>query len=144
MVWKTGFTPRSSHTKDSKMVLDASLLNTHNYKIGIKNKWSNSGKGVAPSPTVVAIEKEDFRLPSTTVSQSTYYIYIYIDIDKIYIYIYIYSYIKVHTHIYIIYTAKTHKNVYTYIHIYTHTYIKTHTLAQNYKTHRILIGLSAD
>ncbi len=29
-----------------KMVLDTSLLNTQNYKV----KWSNPGKGVAPSP----------------------------------------------------------------------------------------------
>ena len=29
---------RSSHTKDSKMVLDASLLNNHHFKVGIKGK----------------------------------------------------------------------------------------------------------
>ena len=33
--------------KTLKMVLDASLLNTHHYKV----KWGNSGNGVAPSPT---------------------------------------------------------------------------------------------
>ena len=32
---------------ESYMVLDTSLLNTQNYKV----KWSNPGKGVAPSPT---------------------------------------------------------------------------------------------
>ena len=31
-----GFNPRSSHTKDSKMALDATLLNTQCYKVGIK------------------------------------------------------------------------------------------------------------
>ena len=36
------------HTKDSKMVLDASLLNTQLYKVQIKGNWSNSRKGVAP------------------------------------------------------------------------------------------------
>ena len=46
---RPGFNPRSSHTKDSKMVLDASLLNTQHYKVGVK--WSNPGNGVAPSPT---------------------------------------------------------------------------------------------
>ena len=33
--------PRSSHTKDSKMVLDTSLLNTQHYKVWLKCKWSN-------------------------------------------------------------------------------------------------------
>ena len=31
------------------MVLDEHLLNTQHYKVQIKGKWSNSGKGVAPS-----------------------------------------------------------------------------------------------
>ena len=33
--------------KTQKMVLDAALLSTQHYKV----KWSNPGKGVAPSPT---------------------------------------------------------------------------------------------
>ena len=37
--------------KTQKMVLDASLLNTQHFKVWIKGKWSNPGKGVAPSPT---------------------------------------------------------------------------------------------
>ena len=32
------FDPRSSHIKDSKMVLDASLVNTQHYKERIKGK----------------------------------------------------------------------------------------------------------
>ena len=40
----TGFSPRSIHTKDSKIILDASLLNKQYYKIRIKDKWSNQGK----------------------------------------------------------------------------------------------------
>ena len=48
---KPGFNPRSSHTKDSKMILDSALLNTQHYKVKIKVKWNNSSKGVAPSPT---------------------------------------------------------------------------------------------
>ena len=36
------FNARSSHTKDSKMVLDASLLNIQLYKIGIKGKVEQS------------------------------------------------------------------------------------------------------
>ena len=37
-----GFNPRSSHTKDSKMVLDASLLNTQYYQVRIKGKVEKS------------------------------------------------------------------------------------------------------
>ena len=35
---KPGFNPSSSHTKDSKMVLDAALLITQHYKVRIKGK----------------------------------------------------------------------------------------------------------
>ena len=34
-----------------KMVLDASLLNPQHYKVGIKDKWSNPEKVVAPFPS---------------------------------------------------------------------------------------------
>ena len=37
--------------KTQKIVLGASFLNTQHYKVWIKSKWSNPGKGVAPSPT---------------------------------------------------------------------------------------------
>ena len=37
-----GSISRSSHTKDSKMVLDASLLNTQHYKVCIKGKVKKS------------------------------------------------------------------------------------------------------
>ena len=37
--------------KTLKMVLDTSLLNTQQYKVLSRVKWSNPGKGVAPSPT---------------------------------------------------------------------------------------------
>ena len=33
------------------MALDVSLLNTQNYKVQMKCKWSNLGKGIAPSFT---------------------------------------------------------------------------------------------
>ena len=36
--------------KTLKMVLDTSLLNTQQYTVS-RVKWSNPGKGVAPSPT---------------------------------------------------------------------------------------------
>ena len=34
--------------KTQKMVFDAFLFNTQYYKVRIKGKWSNPGKGVAP------------------------------------------------------------------------------------------------
>ena len=37
--------------KTQKIVLDASLLNTQHYKVWIKGKWTNPGKGVETSPT---------------------------------------------------------------------------------------------
>ena len=55
---------RSSPTKNSKIVLDASLLNTQQYKVGIKVNWSQSREIVAPllHLDVVAIEKGAFRV----------------------------------------------------------------------------------
>ena len=48
------FNPRSGHTKDSKMVLDASLLNTQNFKVTIKGKVEQSReKSSALSYTLV-------------------------------------------------------------------------------------------
>ena len=37
-----GFNPRSSHTKDLKMVLDLDLLNIQDYKVRIKGKMKQS------------------------------------------------------------------------------------------------------
>ena len=34
--------------KTQKMVLNSYLLNTQRYKVQIKSKWSNQGKGVVP------------------------------------------------------------------------------------------------
>ena len=56
------------------MVLDTSLLNTHDYKVRIEGKWNNAGKGVSPFPLhpgVVVIEKGTFGLFPTKVSQLT-------------------------------------------------------------------------
>ena len=55
-----------------KMVLDTSLLNSQQYKVRVK--WSNPGKGVAPSLLVgvVAIEKGAFYSPSTKVANFTH------------------------------------------------------------------------
>ena len=37
--------------KTKKMVLDSSLVNTHDYSVRIRGKWTNPGKGVVPSCT---------------------------------------------------------------------------------------------
>ena len=39
---RPGFNPRSSHTKDSKMILDAALLNTQHYNVRIMGKVEQS------------------------------------------------------------------------------------------------------
>ena len=46
---RPGPNPKSSYTQDPKKVLNACLLITQHYNV--TNKWSNPGKGVAPSPT---------------------------------------------------------------------------------------------
>ena len=43
--------------KRQKIALDTSLFNAQYYKVRIKDKWKNPGKGEALFPTVVAIEK---------------------------------------------------------------------------------------
>ena len=39
---RPGFSPSTSHTKDSKMVLDAAMLSTQHYKVRIKSKVEQS------------------------------------------------------------------------------------------------------
>ena len=46
MVWENG----SCHTKDSKMVLDTSLLNTKQYKVRIKGKVEQSSERSSALP----------------------------------------------------------------------------------------------
>ena len=48
---RPGFNYRLRHTKDFKMVLDTSLKTLSNIRYISRVKWSNPGKGVAPSPT---------------------------------------------------------------------------------------------
>ena len=47
---RPGFNPRSSHTKDSKMVLDAALVNTQHYKVRIKGKVEQSSERSSALP----------------------------------------------------------------------------------------------
>ena len=46
-----GSIPGSVIRKTLKMALDTPLINTQQYKVRTKVKWSNPGKGVAPSST---------------------------------------------------------------------------------------------
>ena len=91
--------PWSSLTKDSKILLDASLLNIRLEKVRIKGKWSNFGKGVSPPPTAGCC--------------SYWKVSVQVTLDHgrpIYIYIYIYIYIHTHLYIYIyIYIYECHK-----------------------------------
>ena len=48
---RPGFNPKSSHTKDSRMVLDAALLNTQLYKVWIKSKLDKSRERSVALPT---------------------------------------------------------------------------------------------
>ena len=59
--------------KTQKMVPEASLLNTHHYKVSIKGKVEQSRERSSPPLHlgVLAIEKGDFGLPSTKVANFT-------------------------------------------------------------------------
>ena len=58
-----------------RMVLDASLLNTQNYKVWIKDKVDQSWKVVSLHHGVVGIEKGTFESSSITVDQLIIIIY---------------------------------------------------------------------
>ena len=78
-----GSIPGQVIPKTQKMVRDASLLNTQHYKVVIEGKVGQHrerGSALFSLPFgVVAVEKEVFGSPSTTVADFTYiYIYVYI------------------------------------------------------------------
>ena len=91
-----------SYQRLKKWYLIPPCLNTQHYRVLIKGKCSNPGKGVVPSSILVAIEKGAFGLPLTIVSQLIcvcIYKYTYIHTyTYIYVYIYIYIYIYIYTH----------------------------------------------
>ena len=63
--------------KTQKMVLDASLLNTQQYKVGIETKVEQSRERSLYPPLhlgVVAIENGAFTSPSTKVANFTYFL----------------------------------------------------------------------
>ena len=61
-----------------KMVLDTSLFNIQHYKVRIKSKWNNPGKGVALSPTHWCGSFWKGTLRATLDNGQPTYIYIYI------------------------------------------------------------------
>ena len=71
---RPGFNPRSSHTKDSKMILDFFFLSIQHYKVRIKGKVEQSREWsrTLPYTRVVAIEKGAFGSPSTMVANFTF------------------------------------------------------------------------
>ena len=61
---RSGFNLRSSHTKDSKMALDASLLITQHYKVRIKGKVEQSMEKNNSPPLNTLVKKLLKREPS--------------------------------------------------------------------------------
>ena len=86
-----GSIPGRVMPKTQKMVLDASLLNTQNYKVRIKGKVEQSREGVVPSPTHwCSIYRKGSLRVTLDNGHQLYYLYIYIyTCVCIYIYIYI-------------------------------------------------------
>ena len=66
-----GSIPSRVIPKTHERVLEATLLNSQNYKVRFKGKWSNTGKRIF-FLGVVAIGKGAFGLPLTTVGQLIY------------------------------------------------------------------------
>ena len=65
MARETRVQSRSRHTKDSKMVLDATLINTQQYKVIIKGKVERSRERSSgpPTPWCRSYRKESLRVP---------------------------------------------------------------------------------
>ena len=108
---RPGFNPRSNHTKNfKKWYLMPPCLTLSIIRHGSRVKWSNPGKGVAPSPTPwsSSYQKGSLRV-SLDYGRKLYllvyyvllytYIYIYICVCVCteYCYIYIYVCVRAHT-----------------------------------------------
>ena len=77
---RPGFNTRSSHTKDSKMVLDAALLSTRHYKVRIKDKLEESKEWSSDLPytSVLLLLKREPLGQSRLRSPSLLLLYYYI------------------------------------------------------------------
>ena len=118
-----GSIPGRVKPKTLKMVLDTSLLNTHQYKVRIKGKVEQSrerSRALQYTSVQQLLKREPSGRPRLRLP--TYiYIYIYIYIHTLipivaHLYIYIYMYIHIHPYLFI----------YIYIYIYIHTHNYTH------------------
>ena len=92
---RPGFNPRSSQTKDSKKwYFMPPCLTLSIIRYISRVKWSNSGKGVAPSRILWCSSywKRNFESSSTTVANFTYLLYMHGDINT-----YMYRCLVVHT-----------------------------------------------
>ena len=73
---KPKFIPRSSHTKDSRLVLDIALLNTQHYKVRTKVKVDQSRERCSTLHyAVVAVQKGALKSSSITVTNSVLTLY---------------------------------------------------------------------
>ena len=75
MVRETGVQSQVESYQDSNMVLDAALLRTQHYKVGIKGKVEQSWEWCIAFPLhlgVVAIEKRAFGSPLIKIDNFTY------------------------------------------------------------------------
>ena len=73
MVWETRVQSQvESYQRLKKWYLMLPCLTLNIIRYGSRVKWSNLGNGVAPSPTLVAIEKGASESPSTKVTNFTY------------------------------------------------------------------------
>ena len=113
--------------KTQKMVLDAILLNTQHYKVLSRVKWSNPGKGVAPSPTPWCSSNRKGILRVTF----DYGCQIYFYFIFIYIYIYLYIYILSSTDSFPFNQIYIYTYIYIYIYIYIYCHLQTVLLYHN-------------
>ena len=106
-----GLIPGQVISKTQKLVLETSLLNTQYYKVWIKGKWSNLGKGVVPSSTPWCSSYWKDSSDCLRLWLANLYIYIYI-------YIYAHTFLYTHNHIWI-YVIMSNKNFPSQLYIYT-------------------------
>ena len=116
MAQETSVQSQVSPTKDSKMVLDALLLNTQHHKVWIKGKVEQSSEKSSVFSYTLICNKLNF----------IYFTYIYM---CVYIYIYTHTHSHVCVCVYIYIYIHTFTCACIYIYIYTHTQTHIHSQA---------------
>ena len=123
---RLGFNIRSGHTKDfKKWHLIPRCLTLINIRYVSRVKWTNLGRGVAPSltPRYSRYWKRSLLVALDNGRQLYLFTYIYIYIltnmhTHIQIYIYIYIYTPQCTHTYMHTHTHTHTHIYIYVYIF--------------------------